>query len=882
MRKANKKLASAIVLGLMLAVPVGASAAEVTDPINPNVSKEYVSDENVHIVNKGNDKSTMIVEETKVSDGASDADKKDPNKNYYAYITYGIYGKDNNVILSGETIKIETSSGKFSNEEFCNEDEYKGEKNYTRAVWASGKKITLGSDENESVVDISAKGDSARGIITMFEDDEDSVVEINGSKLIIQAEGNDARGINAGGSGTKVETAHRSKVDINTDVVDIDVKGSSAIGVTAIGRNSSIDIDADIVDVNVTDGGVFGIHVQSNTQEGNAPSGAAIIDIEANTINVTNTSNDGLGLSAFSHGQMNITGNLTVTAEHAIDVRGNSTVNINTENINTDGKHTTVLNGDIVFETPYTPEDTQNSGNLINSNVNINLSGEESSWTGKAYQEYQVKVGNESDDYDYTQSVELNTPEGYNYGNVTGFEMNINNGASWNMTGNSFINNVTVENGGVINVQKDVEEFNVGIAADNGDDKGGITLNNGVINLQGESQQITVTELDGTGGTVNTNSLYNKMNIKDVDKDTAITVNGSGNIADVIYQDSAKAQDLADVVTSGDKSVADKVTTDEGIIAGRYSFEVDGDGKVDPDSGSYTKNTKNEAISNMASIALMSWRAQNNDMNKRLGELRNSNGEHGVWARMVRGESEYGAQNVKNQYNIYQLGYDEKLSTNDNWTVGAAISYSEGNSSFENGSGEDKSTGFAVYGSYLGDNGEFVDLIAKYARLDNEFDVTGGVGSGDYSTNGYSFSAEYGKRTQLANDFYFEPQVELTYGRVADVDFVTKNGAKVSQDSMDSLVGRVGFAAGKNIKNGNVYVRASYLYDFDGETNVTFSNTGASESFSEDLGGGWFEFGIGTNINLSDATYLYFDVEKTTGGEVDTNWQWNAGIRYSF
>lgn len=876
MRKANKKLASAIVLGLMLAVPVGASAAEVTDPINPDVSKEYVSDKNVHIVNDGNDKSTIIIEKTRVPNSASEEDKKNPNKNYDAYITYGIYGKDNNVILSGETIKIETSSGKFSNQ-----DDNIGEKNYTRAVWASGKKITLGSDENESVVDISAKGDSARGIITMFEDGNDSVVEINGSKLIIQAEGNDARGINAGGSDTDVVTPHRSKVDINTDVVDIDVKGSSALGVTAIGRNSSIDIAADIVDVNVTDGGVFGIHVQSNTQkaEDEVPSGAAKIDITANTINVTNTSKDGLGLSAFSNGQMNITGNLTVTAKNAIDTRGNATININTE-----GKHTTVLNGDIVFETPYSEKDAQNSGNLINSNVNINLSGEESSWTGKAYQEYQVKVdkGSGKYDYDYTQSVELDTPEGYNYGNVTGFEMNINNGASWNMTGNSFINNVTVENGGVINVQKDVGEFNVGIAADSDDDKGGITLNNGVINLQGESQQITVTELDGTGGTVNTNSLNNKMTIDAVHDSTSITVNGSGDIADAIYQDSAKAQKLANVVTSSGTTAADKVTTDEGIIAGRYEFDVDEHGKVDTDNVSYTKNTKNEAISNMASIGLMSWRAQNNDMNKRLGELRNSNGEHGVWARMVRGESEYGAQNVKNQYNIYQLGYDEKLSTNDNWTVGAAISYSEGNSSFENGSGEDKSTGFAVYGSYLGDNGEFVDLIAKYARLDNEFDVTGGVGSGDYSTNGYSFSAEYGKRNELANDFYFEPQVELTYGRVADVDFVTKNGAKVSQDSMDSLVGRVGFAAGKNIKNGNVYVRASYLYDFDGETNVTFSNAGASESFSEDLGGGWFEFGIGTNINLSDATYLYFDVEKTTGGEVDTNWQWNAGVRYSF
>ena len=453
-------------------------------------------------------------------------------------------------------------------------------------------------------------------------------------------------------------------------------------------------------------------------------------------------------------------------------------------------------------------------------------------------------------------TLNLSNSESYLNGNIENgsgtVNLGISNGAQWNTDANSHVT--------------------------------ALTFDGGIINMQGSGQKIDIDELNGTG-VVNTNSLDNTMTISDATDatDASLTVNGSGNIADAIYKGDATAQELADVVkVDGGNTAADKVTTDEGIIAGRYSFDVNADGKVDTANGSYTKNTKNEAISNMASISLMAWRAENNDMNKRLGELRNSKGEHGVWARMVRGESEYGAQSIKNVYNTYQLGYDEKLSTNDHWTVGAAISYTDGQSSFDNGSGENTSKGLSFYGSYLGDNGEFVDLIAKYARLDNEFDVAGGVGSGDYSTNGYSFSAEYGKRTQLANDFYIEPQVELTYGRVADVDFVTDSGAKVSQDSMDSLVGRVGFAAGKNIKNGNVYVRASYLYDFDGETNVTFSNAGASESFSEDLGGGWFEFGIGTNINLSDATYLYFDVEKTTGGEVDTNWQWNAGVRYSF
>lgn len=89
---------------------------------------------------------------------------------------------------------------------------------------------------------------------------------------------------------------------------------------------------------------------------------------------------------------------------------------------------------------------------------------------------------------------------------------------------------------------------------------------------------------------------------------------------------------------------------------------------------------------------------------------------------------------------------------------------------------------------------------------------------------------------------------------------------------MESLVGRVGFSLGKDIKQGNVYVRASYLYDFDGETNANYSYKGVNRDFEQDLGGGWFEVGVGTNYNLSDATYLYLDVEKTYGGDVATPW----------
>ena len=123
--------------------------------------------------------------------------------------------------------------------------------------------------------------------------------------------------------------------------------------------------------------------------------------------------------------------------------------------------------------------------------------------------------------------------------------------------------------------------------------------------------------------------------------------------------------------------------------------------------------------------------------------------------------------------------------------------------------------------------------------------------------------------------------MELTYGKVASANYTIGERA-VHQDGMDSLVGRLGFSLGKDIKQGNVYARASYLYDFDGDTQTTFSKDGVSRTIKEDLGGGWWEVGVGTNINLSKATYVYADVEKTFGGEVDTNWQWNLGVRYSF
>lgn len=289
------------------------------------------------------------------------------------------------------------------------------------------------------------------------------------------------------------------------------------------------------------------------------------------------------------------------------------------------------------------------------------------------------------------------------------------------------------------------------------------------------------------------------------------------------------------------------------------------------------KNPFSYGVSDTNALSLMTWRAEMNDMNKRMGELRDSKGEHGIWARMVRGRTEYGS--VSNQYNQYQLGYDRTIGIENTWTLGGAVTYTEGDSAYGAGSAENKHTGFALYGSKLNGDGSFLDLIAKYARLDDDYKTIWGNGSGD--ANGFSVSAEYGKRFTQDTGFWVEPQAELTYGRVSSMSYHLGD-ISVDQDGINSLVGRLGFSLGKNIKKGNVYARASYLYDFDGDTSVHFTDGGSLRTLKQDLGGGWWEVGIGTNLNLSDIAHFYFDIEKTFGGDITIPWQWNAGIRWSF
>ena len=632
-------------------------------------------------------------------------------------------------------------------------------------------------------------------------------------------------------------------VNLFADKVLLDGSTNPQGGVIGTGSYGTVKVDAKDLEI---DGNICGAYGKVDY-----PGRTASLIIETDTLHMTGDVNIGSassGNSNFSRDTVvSITANTSAVIDGDINVAGNQSRYFNDKNKKKD-------NAD------------------DSSTLNITFNGD-SKITGD------INVKGSDADKD-TQNVIVNLG---GTGNMTASKgvYNVNNNANVNFTGGQWAINAWNTEG--------KEAGNAAVKSGASVDVNGASMTvgklgiDGTLNLKskdGNAANISAKTLEGTNGIVTTDSLENKIQAG-TSGATGLTVKGNGDIADQIAADASKAKALANVVTSGNgddaKSAASEIEADAGVISGGFRATVNADGGIE--KVTEFVNTSNQAVSSMANLSLMTWRQENNDMNKRLGEVRASEGSQGIWARMARGQSKYGQQGIKNQYNYYQLGYDSKIS--DDWILGGAFTYTDGDSSYTNGSGTNKHTGFAVYGSNLRDDGSFIDLIAKYAHMKNDFNVNGGVGSGDYSTDGLSFSAEYGKRFHQEG-YWIEPQAELTYGRVSSADFMTKNGASVHQDSMDSLVGRLGFSLGKDIKQGNVYVRASYLYDFQGDTSVTMSKGGAATSFKTDLGGGWWEFGVGTNLDLGHDTHFYLDVETTAGGDVDTPWQWNAGVRYSF
>ena len=289
--------------------------------------------------------------------------------------------------------------------------------------------------------------------------------------------------------------------------------------------------------------------------------------------------------------------------------------------------------------------------------------------------------------------------------------------------------------------------------------------------------------------------------------------------------------------------------------------------------------------------SMLSMRSNLSDMGTRLGDL-HYGAESGIWARTFGGKVKYDKDKTKitNSFWGAQVGADKLLE--NGWHVGGAFDYNKGNAKYElGGEGDPKLYTFSVYGTKLFDDGQYIDVALKAGHASNDYHVYNDSGhklTGDYDSNGFGFSAEYGKRFGSEKG-YLEPQIQFTYSRLGSADYdatSTYPGSKkmhVTQDGMDSFIGRLGIAAGKANDKGNFYLKASLLHEFSGKTTSTFSAEGeATSSVDQDFGDTWAELALGGTYKLSPSSMLYADITKSFDGDYEVQWKANVGVRFTF
>ena len=346
----------------------------------------------------------------------------------------------------------------------------------------------------------------------------------------------------------------------------------------------------------------------------------------------------------------------------------------------------------------------------------------------------------------------------------------------------------------------------------------------------------------------------------------------------------------------GERNLGVNVQVDGGLISPTYStnlgtesFAMDGKASVTDQAVITTRES--ELVSGAKSAlaaSMIQMKADTNDLQRRLGDVRLNSDKHGVWGKYIGGKSKITDDAYVNQtYNMAQVGYD---TLRGDWTVGGALLYGTSNNDYALGSGSGKTAGLAVYGAKQFKDGRYVDVIGKVNRLKNDFTVHNTLGttlSGDYRNTGASLSVEYGKRIKKNNGFYIDPNAELTFSRLSGESFEarTNTGSTVhiNSDAVNSVIGRIGVGIGKESKNSNIFLKAALAHEFSGKMNATYSMAGEPTTGSEvNLKDTWLDLELGGSWSVRPNTYVYGTFTKNFGATVDNSYRIDAGIRHNF
>ncbi len=276
-------------------------------------------------------------------------------------------------------------------------------------------------------------------------------------------------------------------------------------------------------------------------------------------------------------------------------------------------------------------------------------------------------------------------------------------------------------------------------------------------------------------------------------------------------------------------------------------------------------------------------------LNKRLGEARYSADGDGMWARVrhdrLGREALYDARNT-----MTELGYDwtRAETASGRHIQGAAFDLMNGSADYKelDGNSDVKRYGAWFYDTRLGNDGHYTDLVAKYGRLFNKFNLLQDNGmpvQGDYHNNYYSLSLEYGRKLPLSSSWYIEPQAQAQYTYLGSTDYHTTQGSRVHLAGTDSFISRLGFRLGQDIgKQSTFYISADFLHEFLGNQDIFAQDMTGRMNVTGHNDGSWYDVGLGLTTHLNKDTYAFLNCDKSFGPKIEHTWSMEAGINWQF
>mgnify|MGYP002677178281 CR=1 FL=1 len=396
--------------------------------------------------------------------------------------------------------------------------------------------------------------------------------------------------------------------------------------------------------------------------------------------------------------------------------------------------------------------------------------------------------------------------------------------------------------------------------------------------------ELNIGTLTGTGNTLYFGTADASVNIGGLAEGTDAPftgITGSGSANDDLGGDLGKLTDLVSIngESGSEALVGAELKLEQGDVFGETTGTVDENGTVVTEAQAV--NTKNLQIARFAMTTPMQIaRIEANDLRKRMGDVRASEGTSGAWVRYDGGKFS-GSDGYENTFNKIQLGVDT-VPTADAPRLGLAFSYTMGDAEMDIVSADTDAYSLSAYGMWFGEAGQFADVIARMGTV--KTDLSTDTYKADYDQMMFSLSGEFGWRFDVTDAFFAEPSVELTYARVGGETY-RANGNAFTIDDYDSMVGKLGMAAGLNCPQakGSVYARLGVAHEFLGDGKFTATTAGGASSAVEvDGKDTWFEYAVGANFNLSSQTYVWADLERTAGAEVDVDWRATVGIRHAF